>query len=62
MHACQMFTSVQKKYANSNAFWNRMKWMSTSTSRGLRNQNSSSEGLTTMPPSPCPAACFEATS
>lgn len=53
-------TKIKKMNANSNEFWKRMKWIKKRTSRGLLNQNRSSDGRTTK--SPSTAMCFSATS
>lgn len=55
-----ILTHIQKKNAISKEFWNRIIWISKSTSLGLLNQKCSSEGLTTN--SPSTATCFSATS
>lgn len=53
-------TNIQKKYAISKAFWNRMKWIKKMTICGLWNQKRWSDGVTTK--SPSMAECFSATS
>ena len=56
----RVLTKIKKMNANSNEFWKRMKWIKKRTSRGLLNQNRSSDGRTTK--SPSTAMCFSATS
>lgn len=56
----RVLTKIKNMKANSNEFWKRMKWIKKRTSRGLLNQNKSSDGRTTK--SPSTATCFSATS